>query len=479
MSKALGGARPPRWRQWLVRLMPWHRRLALLACIGIFSWAGSGMLHPLMSMLQARPATMALPQQVLPLDELRSPAEVLGAAGIERVQGLRLIQVADEPYYQVRLHGVDDPRYWHAREGGEVNLLARHAQALAGHYLGSDESLSYVGSLSGFTGEYAFINRLLPVARVDTGRDDGLRLYLDLYHDRLGTLVDDRKAWFSGFFQTLHSFGWLTAAGPLRPILMLILLASIVSATVLGVGLFFARKRAPDPVRRWHGWAGLGLALATLSFASSGAFHLLHKQRAEPWPANFQASFAVADLQQAPSSSWLLPGERLYQLSLIALDGQPVWRAQGNQYGLMDSLHYLDVTGQEMPNETPRRYAAERLAYYVATLGLPEGSAPALQQGFDHEYGFVFKRLPVFRSHYDDAANTALFIDPLDGALAARVQDPDRAEGWFFGYFHKWEVLGVFGNDIKHAAVGVLGLLHVLLALVGLSLLYKRKRRAS
>jgi len=132
---------------------------------------------------------------------------------------------------------------------------------------------------------YAFINRLLPVARVDTERDGGLRLYLDLYHDRLGTLVDNRKAWFSGFFQTLHSFGWRKLPDLCGPALMLLLLASVISATLLGLALFFARKRAASGMRRLHGWAGLGLALATLSFASSGAFHLLAQAKApEPMP---------------------------------------------------------------------------------------------------------------------------------------------------------------------------------------------------
>ena len=130
-NAAVSGARAPRWRQWLLRLMPWHRRLAILACVGIFSWAGSGMLHPLMSFLQARPATMSPPQHALPLDELLSPAAVLGAAGIDKVQGLRLVQIEGEPYYQARLPSADEPRYWHARNGNDADVLARHAEALA------------------------------------------------------------------------------------------------------------------------------------------------------------------------------------------------------------------------------------------------------------------------------------------------------------------------------------------------------------
>lgn len=479
MTAALQAQELPRltWRQRLLRLMPWHKRLALLACLGIFSWAGSGMLHPLMVYLQPRPQTMATPQQVLPLDNLRSPAQVLGAAGVAQVQGLRLLVLAGEPYYQARLAGELQPRYWHARSGQAVELAAAHAESLARHYLGRDEPLAYAGSIERFTSEYAFINRLLPVARVDTQRDDSLRLYVDLFHDRLGTLVDERKAWFSAFFQTMHSFRWLDAAGPLRPVLMLVLLASIVSATLFGVALFIARRRARTFNRRLHGWWGLGLALATLSFASSGAWHLLHKQGAQPWPAPFVPSFNVAELGTAPAANWLLAGEELYMLSLLELDGKPIWRAQGQQFASMSSLHYLDAQGRELGNDTPRRYAQQRLDHYAKTLGLGEAQTLTLQHSFDHEYGFVFKRLPVFKASYADTHNTALFIDPLDGALASRVQDADRAEGWGFAYLHKWEFLAGLGNGYKHLLLGIVALAHVLLALVGLSLLRRGQHR--
>jgi len=479
LTAALQAQELPRltWRQRLLRLMPWHKRLALLACLGIFSWAGSGMLHPLMGYLQPRPQTMVTPQQVLPLDNLRSPAQLLGAAGVAQVQGLRLLVLAGEPYYQARLAGELQPRYWHARSGQAVELAAAHAESLARHYLGRDEPLAYAGSIERFTGEYAFINRLLPVARVDTQRDDSLRLYVDLFHDRLGTLVDERKAWFSAFFQTMHSFRWLDAAGPLRPVLMLVLLASIVSATLFGITLFIARRRARTFNRRLHGWWGLGLAVATLSFASSGAWHLLHKQGAQPWPAPFVASFNVAELDKAPSAAWLLAGEELYMLSLLELDGKPIWRAQGQQFASMPSLHYLDAHGRELGNDTPRRYAQQRLDHYAKALGLGEAQTLTLQHSFDHEYGFVFKRLPVFKASYADAHNTALFIDPLDGALASRVQDADRTEGWTFAYLHKWEFLAGLGNGYKHLLLGIVALAHVLLALVGLSLLRRGQHR--
>lgn len=474
MTAALPAAIRPHltWRQRLLRWMPWHRRLALLACVGLLSWGASGLLHALAHVLQPRPATLLPPQQALALDGLRAPAAVLGAAGIAAVQGLRLLLLEGQPYYQARLPGQAQPRYWHARSGVESALAGRHAEALARHYLGSAEPLAYRGSLERFDAEYGAMNRLLPVARVDSQRDSGLRLYLDLFHDRLGSLVDARKAWLGELFRALHGFHWLDAAGPLRIALVLLLAGAAIAATLLGLGLFVARRRAPGAVRRLHAWSGLGLALLSLSFAGSGVWHVLHKQRVAPLPAPFVARLAVAALERAPAPDWQLAGEPLQQLSLVELDGAPVWRAQGAQ-----GVRYLDRLGRPLADDTPQRYAEQRLAHYARALGLGPGAAPGLQRQFDQEYGLAFKRLPVFKAAYADPAHTTLYLDPLDGALAGRVGDAERAEGWSFAYLHKGEFLAALGHTGKQLLLGLVALAQVLLALVGLTLLRKRRGR--
>lgn len=459
------------WRQRVLRLMPWHRRLALLSCVGVFCWAATGMLHPLMSALQPRPAHMVVPQVPLETARLQAPGPLLAAAGIAEVEGLRLLMLEGRPYYQVRLPDAAEPRYWDARTGASMQLAARHAEALAAHYLGSGEGLRYGGSLTAFNDEYAFINRLLPAARVDTAREDGLRLYLDLYQDRLGTLVDERKAWFSTLFQQLHTFAWLKPAGGLRPVLMLLILASVVATVVLGVGLFFARNRARTRLRRVHGWVGLGIALASLSFACSGAWHLLHKTAAEPWPTAFTSRYPVQALGAAPAADWLLPGEVAVRLALVSLDGQPVWSLRS-----LFGERLLTLDGRPLGDDAARRQVRQRLDHYARQLGLGEPQSVELQTRFDHEYGFVFKRLPVLKAHYGDEGHTSLYVDPLDGALASRVQDPDRREGWAFAYLHKWDYLGALGKPFKEGVLTALAAVHVLLALLGLWLFARRRR---
>jgi hypothetical protein len=105
MTVALRITPPLTWRQRLLRLLPWHRRLALLAAAGIFSWAMSGMLHPLMSVLQPQPASFMPPLATLDLTQLQAPGPLLQRAGIRQIQALRLLMLDGQPYYQVRLAG--------------------------------------------------------------------------------------------------------------------------------------------------------------------------------------------------------------------------------------------------------------------------------------------------------------------------------------------------------------------------------------
>lgn len=463
------------WRQRLLRLLPWHRRLALVASIGVLSWALSGMLHPLMTALQPQPATPMPPQTPLLLEGLQAPRDVLQAAGIAQVQALRLIVLDGEAWYQVRLPGQLTPRYWNARSGAAADLSERHAEHLAAHFLGSTEVLKAGITLNQFGAEYAYINRLLPVVQVNTARDDGLRVYVDLFQDRLGTLVDDRKALFSSAFLNLHSFAWLDG-GSFRPLLMLLLLGAVLLTVLMGISLFVARRQARTTLRRLHGIGGGGLAILSLGFASSACWHVLHKHTAQHAPAGFTPTLDVSALTTAPNGSWLEAHETLQRVSLLQLDGKPIWRLQGQRFGKLPTLRYVDALGQPLDDIAPLRYAEQRFAHYAQQLGLAEPKTITLQTQFDHEYGFVMKRLPVLKAHYADDQRSRLYIDPLDGALSVHITQPDRLEGFSFAYLHKWAFLNDWSKTGKDVLLTLAALAHLLLVAGGLWL-YRQRRR--
>ena len=65
-----------------------------------------------------------------------------------------------------------------------------------------------------------------------------------------------------------------------------------------------------------------------------------------------------------------------------------------------------------------------------------------------------------------------MFVDPADAAIAAVLDNADRAEGWVFGYIHKLEWLVPFtGMDLRDAVAMGLALFLAGAALLGLALL--------
>ena len=97
---------------------------------------------------------------------------------------------------------------------------------------------------------------------------------------------------------------------------------------------------------------------------------------------------------------------------------------------------------------------------------------------FGGEYGFIFKRLPVVQVTVPER-DERWYVDPVDGALAARVRAADAQEGWVFANLHKWSFFGP-AKDLRDALLALVALAHVLLALLGLALFWRlRQRRRS
>jgi hypothetical protein len=103
---------------------------------------------------------------------------------------------------------------------------------------------------------------------------------------------------------------------------------------------------------------------------------------------------------------------------------------------------------------------------------------PAMVTEFNTEYGFAFKRLPVYRVAFPN--RVTVFADPADGNIAAVIDQSDRAEGWIFGYIHKLDWLVPFtGTDMRDAIAMTLALLLAGAALLGLTLSWQQGRRTN
>ncbi|MFN3587384.1 MAG: hypothetical protein ACK4UT_07760, partial [Moraxellaceae bacterium] len=245
-------------------------------------------------------------------------------------------------------------------------------------------------------------------------------------------------------------------------------------------------------------------------FSGSGMLHLLlldkSRHEAAPWPHSGEA-LPVAALTLSPATLPMADGE---SLQVLAMNGQPVWRLSPPARAMVGktahdghaatSARGAQARGHEgheghaghvaMPKAPVQdRYfnaegewlaeGPEQHARLLATAhtGLPPEQIASVEKitRFEGEYGFINKRLPVYRVGYDRPDRLAVFVETVSGVTAAEVRNAQRVEGWSFAYLHKWTFLDALGKNLRDALVGLMALLIVVTVLLGLRLALRRR----
>ncbi len=470
----------------MAHVLKWHHRLGVLTLLALLLWGLSGMLHPLMSRMQPRAAQPMPPALAVDRHDSPSLPSLLRQHGIASIQGVSLALVQGQPHYRVTVspsgtadRSATQVQYLSVQEGKVLPDGERlHAIEQARHHTGRhDTPVTEAVRITAFDADYHPTNRLLPVWKVSFDTPDHLAVYIDTDQSRLATLVNDRKRWMTRWFRIGHNWSFASGWGGIAPWLMSLGLGLILFSALSGVWFFVRMGRsAPQrlarrPLARLHRVVATAVALSTVAFAGSGAFHLWMGERRDTWaPApRVQAAVAVNELSEA---AWqALPTGPWTRLHLLAQKGQVTWLTQ-------DTDRRFSLHDARSPQAWPGG-----LEHWVGEMA--QAFAPASQRvasvewvtRFGDEYGFVNKRLPVLRvSMQDDPDQVAHFIEPTTGVLAARVDRWDRLEGQVFAWVHKWRFADAH-KDVRDALQALFALLNVGVAGVGTWLFIQRLRR--
>lgn len=519
--------------QFVSRLvLRYHRWIGLLAALPVILWGLSGLSHPVMSRLQPQPAAMVPPAGILngftgaDLATVRPLADLLPGQGIQSVRSARLLRWQEKPVWQLTLPGQAERVYLDAESGVLLRDADRSlAISLARHYAGEPErGIASVELVTRFSADYLYVNRLLPVWRVEFSGGDGLRAFVETSPLRLATLDNSLKSGFGSVFRALHSWTFIANEG-VRDTAMTIFLSLAFLSGVGGVWMygFFSRKPVHGeralPLRRWHRRLGLLVAITTLTFTVSAILHvqLLDKGSNEALPLMLPGQLLRADsLRWAPADrSWMEAGlTENEQLDLLAMAGQAVVRvstpspsmvgSKGN--GAMPVIesggehahhhpgagkHHAQHAGLSQPPTGGERYflaesgmplvdgpQQHARALAAAFAGTPEDRIVAAEKvtKFAGEYGFINKRLPVWRVTFNTPDNLAVYVETASGVQAAAVRDVQRLEGFSFAYLHKWNFLDFIGKDGRDVFLGLFALLNVVVVALGLGLWLRRRK---
>lgn len=465
------------------QLLRWHRPLAMLAAIPVLAWSLTGLLHPIMSRWQPSAVAMKPPTDmvVAPADsswgDLPAPAQTLPAG--MHLRELRALTWQQKPYWMVQTTS-GERRYFEAQQSAAADIEPAIIEALARHYTGAKTPILSVREVTAFDDEYAFVNRYLPVWRVAFDQPDGLVAFIEPRSLQLTGLTNTWKTRFSFMFSNLHSWSWWRHE-PSRDVAMVTFLSAAMLLVISGL----VRARATSVTqtttnaKRWHRRIGWLAAAAALAWTSSAAFHVLAINKGKP-------AFSTYPLSHAFTSDELIkPAPRsindLARLQIVVSANGPLWREWAVHRPAMDdsAKHRHHQAAANSP-QLQEIYVSARTGEVVPPTDYVRELTAAVSKGakwlstepqtaFTPEYGFVQKRLPVYRVMFDESLT--VYLDPADSAVAAVVRNLDRAEGLSFAYLHKGHWFDFLGKDLRDAVLGVFALIVFSLTSIGVALL--------
>jgi hypothetical protein len=519
------------------KIYQWHRTLSLIIAIPVILWALSGFLHPIMTTIRPEVAKQTYNAPAIDSSQLKvSLSDALRINNYPEINSFRIIQIKGNHFYQIKLPGEAVLQYISTIDGKLLqNGDDLYARYLARYFLLGDSefknSKKFASSLDSkeesehdccviatndvmssdnglmikkivfqkeFDTEYKSINRLLPVYKVDFEREDNIRIYVETAHDRLGLAFDNTRSVFDKLFQIFHNMSWLNSLGNARLVVEISIMSLAFITTIMGIFIFFTSKSkivSDKPItrmRRNHRYISIFASLFTLLFTFSGAFHAFQKFKPDTrndffLENKFSASeldINWAKLQQAIQNDFLI-----VNISAIRINDQTY--LQVYQRNAVDSSGSkksggigLDIQNAIYLNADDYsilRNGEEVYARYLASVFKDNSNAKPIEvkqiTKFAGEYGFVNKRLPVWKIAYDSNYNERFYVETSSNKLSVRIDDREVFEGLSFSFLHKHHFMDFAGKSWRDFSTMFWAAMQVAMIVVGL-ILWKKAIKA-
>lgn len=487
------------------KMYKWHRILGIITVIPVIFWTLSGLSHPIIAhWFKLDIAHEYIKPTVLDSSRIKiSINEVLKKNGVYTLKNFRLIDFDGQTWYQVK-NSKNELQYFSASDGHFLPDGDRlYATWLSRYFLG--ESTSKVLSaerITGFTDEYKYVNRLLPVWKVSFDRADHMDMYVETGRTRLANYNDTNRKVFLWVFSNLHSYEFIAKItnNTFRYTVVLIFGFIVISSTLSGLLIYgFLWKKFKKPtagqrtgfLRRNHRTIGIATSLVTLTFMGSGFYHATRKFT----PDNrisfvFEPDIKTTDLKKVATALPLKWNEVsnfsltkfndkvYYQVFTVAKE-KDSWKKQqvdkaesmfgGKAKEEKPTVDYFDAANGELLPDGIMEHSYSLVRHFVAQSAADGDAAccemmanaqadksahliissSAYLTKFDTDYGFINKRLPVVKMALSTPNHLTYYVEPVTGMLAAKVQDSDRREGLSFAVFHKFLLVDFAGKNFR------------------------------
>jgi hypothetical protein len=514
-----------------------HQWLGLIGGISLLVWGLSGLTHIAMVLFGPQQAAFMPPAATVALEGARPIAKTLAEQGIAEAVAVKTVPAPGGGVLWQVTQSDGARRYFRPADGSEVTGGDRaQAEFLARHYLASDRPITRATLQTAFDADYPWVNRLLPVWKLEFAGDDGLTAYVHTETSSLAAVNNTTKTRLQGVFRALHTWEWVPPGMDwLRVVVIALMVGSLLALGLTGIAMLVTvrrRKRRPG-ARGWHRIAGYVLAVPLIMFSASGIYHLIQSALVPPasqlkmgrpvdvasgrWP--IEQDWAMIAKGRDVASVALVEGaegQPLYRIGLAPKgpmgggehDHGPAKTQQGHGMAGHDHAAMMAAQGAaKMPTtdaeirearfagikpDGPAIYLDAATGAVVETgdkdlaraiarrfTGAPDSAVTGMElvTRFSHEYDFRNKRLPVWRVDYGAPVGASLFVDTGSGVLVDRVADGEKPERFVFSFIHKWNFLFPVGRLAQNVIVGLFAIALIgFMAVLGLRMDLARRR---
>ncbi|MDF2456152.1 MAG: PepSY protein [Cytophagaceae bacterium] len=492
----------------------WHRVLGIITIVPVLFWCLSGFMHPFMAhWFKPTIAHEVIKPVRIDKNLVRySIQDVLKNYQLTTIRNFRMVTFNDQLYYQIK----DTTGTLHYVQATNGQLLPKgdvvYAEWMARFFLNDQNSkIASISKQTGFSQEYKYVNRLLPVWKVSFERDDKMDVYVETSSSRLGTFNPVSRKAFLWVFDTFHNWSFVgnISNNVLRISVMIFCLSIIIASALSGIVIYgFLWKKFKKPgatkktgtLRQYHRQIGIAIALFTLTFAGSGAYHATRKLNPNTLPAMvYEPSISAAELPLTFANiAW--DWKRLENISVVRMGEKIFYQAS---YGKTEQqkpekVYVNAATGQTLPNGdiVYASYLTDKFAGIMNQTSCDvqssccepseeenscclSGSTPLLKTEVlskfeSREYGFVFKRLPVVQIAYDTPDKSTYYVETATSRLAAHITNADRYEGYSFAIFHKFLFMDWAGKTVRDVSMLLAAFSIVVVGFMGLILFIRK-----
>lgn len=475
----------------------WHKWLSWTGGLALLIFAISGMMHPVMTWTGPKAASFFPPQVKVKAQYASAIPDILESNNIKKAIMVKVVPSKNGAVLQITEQSDTPRRYFDLSSGQElIDFDKQQAIWLARYYTGlKNENVANVELQTEFNAAYPWVNRLLPVYRINFDTPDNRSAFIYTELGALAGISNNWKTSIQSIFRALHTWNWLENYEHARVLLMILLLVSLFALAVTGVAMIFLMKnRKMEMKRKIHRIISYAIWVPLLGFSASGIYHLLQYAYGDNHRGlQLGESIKLDKTRFNSDNSWLdmykdvilnglsiiegQGGELLYRLSIPqGRQGQKIKKEKRFDGVAIEkaALYFNAKTGLESSisdKDMAIYYAGKRLGFDESKI-----TNTKIVTHFGPHYDFRNKRLPVWRIDYDTKLGDKLFVDPATGMLVDRLVNAERFEGYSFSFLHKWNFITPFvGRKPRDILIVIILSFAVFAAILGYIMLIKTK----